>query len=53
MNGCIYINSIDEINEQTSFNDNTIAYIMDKSHSVDIDELSDLSLAEYYLVSVK
>lgn len=53
VNGCIYINSIDEINEQTSFNDNTIAYIMDKSHSVDIDELSDLSLAEYYLVSVK
>lgn len=49
VNGCIYINSIHEINETTSFNDNEIPFIMDKSHSVDIDELSDIAMAEYYL----
>lgn len=49
VNGCIYINAIIEINENTSFNDNPIPFIMRKSHSVDIDELSDLVMAEYYL----
>ena len=40
---------IDEIDENTSFNDNCMPFIMDRSHSVDIDELKDLALAEYYL----
>lgn len=48
VNGCIYINKISDINEKSSFNDNSIPYIMEKSHSVDIDELSDLALAKYY-----
>ncbi|SFD31667.1 cytidylyltransferase domain-containing protein [Ruminococcus albus] len=49
VNGCIYINSINELTLNTSFNDNVIPYRMEKSHSVDIDELCDLYLAEYYL----
>lgn len=49
VNGCIYINKIDEIDENTSFNDNRVPFIMTKEHSVDIDELSDLWMAEYYL----
>lgn len=53
VNGCIYINSIENLNESTSFNDNTIPYIMEKSHSVDIDEMSDLTMAEYYLSCTK
>lgn len=47
------INAISEINVKTSFNDNPIPYIMEKSHSVDIDELNDLALAEYYIKSNK
>nr|WP_300840671.1 acylneuraminate cytidylyltransferase family protein [uncultured Acetatifactor sp.] len=49
VNGCIYINEISEVNEHTSFNDNILPYIMDKRHSVDIDEEQDLVIAEYYL----
>ncbi len=49
VNGCIYINLVNELTEQTSFNDNEIPYIMDRTHSVDIDEISDLCMAEYYL----
>lgn len=49
VNGCIYINPIEDINENTSFNDNIIPYVMEKDHSVDIDELSDLALAKFYL----
>ncbi len=49
VNGCIYLNKIKEINGKTSFNDNKLAYIMPKDHAVDIDELIDLSVAEYYL----
>ncbi len=53
VNGCIYINTINEINERTSFNDNLIPFIMDKSHSIDIDEMSDLFWAEYCLNTIK
>lgn len=53
VNGCIYINSIKEINSMTSFNDNEIPFIMDKKHSVDIDDMSDLWLAEYYINILK
>lgn len=49
VNGCIYINNIGEIDKDTSFNDNPIPFIMPRSHSVDIDEPSDLYMAEYYL----
>lgn len=51
VNGCIYINAISEITAETSFNDNPVPYVMEKNHSVDIDDLSDLALAEYYLNS--
>lgn len=49
VNGCIYINCINEIDGDTSFNDNEIPFVMESSHSVDIDEPSDLFVAEYYL----
>ena len=51
VNGCIYINLIDELNESTSFNDNTVPFVMSREHSVDIDEMKDLYIAEYYLKS--
>jgi CMP-N,N'-diacetyllegionaminic acid synthase len=49
VNGCIYINNVSEITEKTSLNDNKRPFIMETSHSVDIDEISDILLAEYYL----
>lgn len=53
VNGCIYINLIDELSESTSFNDNRIPFVMSREHSVDIDEMKDLHIAEYYLKSKK
>lgn len=49
VNGCIYINEVDCINENTSFNDNVVPYIMEKEHSVDIDDPCDLVIAQYYM----
>ena len=49
VNGCIYINMMDGLSEETSFNDNEVGFAMDDSHSVDIDEEKDLFLADYYL----
>lgn len=49
VNGCIYINQIKELSEQTSFNDNPIGFVMESSHSIDIDEIKDLYVAEYYM----
>lgn len=49
VNGSIYINSIKEINPNTSFNDNEVPFIMSKQNSVDIDEYVDLEIARYYL----
>ncbi len=49
VNGCIYVNAVQDIHSESSFNDNVIPYIMAKSHSVDIDEEEDIALAEYYL----
>ena len=49
VNGSIYINNVMEINDSTSFNDNCIPYIMEKEHSIDIDEMIDLRIAEEYL----
>jgi CMP-N-acetylneuraminic acid synthetase len=47
VNGSIYINPIEEISQTTSFNDNPVPFIMQKSHSVDIDEPLDLKIAEW------
>lgn len=49
INGCIYINSISEINRSTSFNDNIVPYVMEKEKSVDIDDYKDIAIAEYFL----
>ena len=49
VNGCIYINLISELDLNTSFNDNKIPYIMSKERSVDIDEIKDLLIAQYYI----
>lgn len=49
-NGAIYINKIDEnLNKNTSLNDNKLAYIMDKRYDLDIDEPEDLDLLEWRL----
>lgn len=52
VNGCIYINNLEKLNEKTSFGDNPIPFVMERSHSVDIDDLADFYLAEYYLKSI-
>ena len=49
VNGCIYINKISRIHENTSFNDNKMPFIMELAHSVDIDNPNDLELAKYYI----
>lgn len=51
VNGSIYICMCDELNEETSFNDFKRFYIMDRQHSVDVDELADLELVKYYLMN--
>ncbi|MCM1992637.1 cytidylyltransferase domain-containing protein [Oceanirhabdus seepicola] len=49
-NGAIYINAVNMIKEKRCFVDeDTIPFIMDKSHSVDIDDEKDLIIAGYYL----
>ena len=50
VNGVIYINKIDEdLNLNTSLNDNKSAYVMEEKYSVDIDELMDLEIAKLYM----
>lgn len=49
VNGCIYINSISQLDENTSFNDNEYPYIMDRDRSIDIDEMRDVYLAKHYI----
>ena len=47
VNGAIYINKINEnLNLNTSLNDNKMAYIMDQKYDIDIDTMFDLKLAE-------
>ena len=48
-NECIYIDEIDFINGETSLNDNPLPFVMEKSHSVDIDALSDLAHARHFM----
>lgn len=49
VNGAIYIYNVAELSLNTSLNDALVPYIMEKSHAVDIDNLGDICLAEYYL----
>lgn len=49
VNGSIYIYLVENISEETSFNDGEVAYVMEAEHSVDIDENVDFAVAEYYL----
>lgn len=49
VNGSIYINKIEELNSDTSLNDNVIPYVMDRSHSVDIDDDVDIEVMKYYV----
>ena len=49
VNGAIYIILTKEIHCNTSFNDNELPYVMDRTHSVDIDDNSDLALAAFFL----
>ena len=49
INGCIYINRIDRLDQNTSFNDNPVPYIMPRAYSIDIDEPADLEMARIQL----
>ena len=49
VNGAIYINSIPEISEATSFNDNETAFVMPTERCVDIDSMEDIYKAEKLL----
>ena len=49
VNGAIYINRVEDVTEDLSFNDNPIPYIMNRDHSVDIDTWDDLIVAEKIL----
>ncbi len=49
VNGAIYINDINKLSKDTSFNDNSGYYLMEAEHSVDVDTLADMALCEYYL----
>ncbi|MBR6696995.1 MAG: acylneuraminate cytidylyltransferase family protein [Lachnospiraceae bacterium] len=46
VNGAIYINRVDDININTSLNDNEYGYIMDEKYDLDIDEPLDLFIFE-------
>lgn len=46
LNGAIYINQVSEITEATNFNHNKIAFVMDTTKSLDIDDGEDLMVAE-------
>ncbi len=50
VNGNIYINLLnDSFNENTSLNDNQLAYVMDYDSSMDIDTLEDLEQVRTYI----
>lgn len=52
VDGSVYVNRIETLNQSTSFNDNPIPYIMDAQCSVDIDEPSDLEQAKRLIKSM-
>ncbi|MEY8333919.1 acylneuraminate cytidylyltransferase family protein [Lachnospiraceae bacterium 47-T17] len=49
INGSIYVNLTGDLNENTSFNDNPAAFIMPGERALDIDEMVDVLIAQYYL----
>ena len=49
INGAIYTNYVKDLCKNTSLNDNEYAFILSNSHSIDIDNMNDMELAEYYL----
>lgn len=49
VNGSVYVNGVQNLTKDTSLNDNPIGYILPKERSVDIDEMADFAVAEYYL----
>jgi CMP-N-acetylneuraminic acid synthetase len=50
LNGAIYLISTDALLKYKNFEtENTMAYIMDRKSSIDIDSINDFELAEYYL----
>lgn len=49
VNGSVYVNKVEGLSEETSLNDNPVGYIMPKERSIDIDDMADLYLAEYYM----
>lgn len=49
LNGAIYINYVKDIKLDRYLKDNNYGYIMDKYHSLDIDEPIDLELASFYI----
>ncbi|CEN21730.1 cytidylyltransferase domain-containing protein [Paraclostridium sordellii] len=47
VNGAIYINKINEnLNYDTSFNDNKLVYMMDEQYGIDIDDMLDMEIAK-------
>lgn len=49
LNGAIYINYTEDIENGKFFKDNEYGYVMDKYHSLDIDDILDLKTAEFYI----
>ncbi len=49
LNGAIYINYVKDIKNDKYLKDNEYGYIMDRYHSIDIDEPIDLEIAKLYL----
>jgi len=44
VNGMVYINAVSTLDNNTSFNDNIIPYIIDEKYAVDIDVVDDVEL---------
>ncbi len=49
IDGCIYINNMERLDENTNFAANAIPFVMEKEHAIDIDELADLQIAKLYM----
>ncbi len=49
VNGAIYVNGIQNLSKETSFNDNPIGYVMNESITVDIDDELDLMWARFLM----
>lgn len=52
LNGCIYLINTETFLRYKSFEtENTLAYVMERKVSIDVDDIVDFELAEYYLKS--